>query len=413
MTNLRALIVRNVTIQSAAEAVALACGLASAALLSRHLGVTGFGAFNYVFAFMYFFLTLNDLGINTVAVREMSKAPERAADLLAGLLSLRITLAVVVLLVTWVAIAIWPMEPALRRPLMVFALILPLGALNVPTVLFQVSMRLELGAAAQVTTRVAGVLFILVMIAAGRGVTAMLVALLAAEVCGIIVTWYLALRLGPIRWRVDRAVWSMLLRAAVPLAVGVVLAAIVNRVDFIMLERLGSLDDVGLYGAAYRVTSLLEKFPLFVMATLYPVMSRLAVEDGSRLRRVYRNAFWRFAAIGLVLGASVVAIAPWLLATAFGEPFRAGAVALQWLVLATGCLYLAMTGGNLLIAVGRARDNAVALALGSAVNIALNAVLIPSRGIEGAAVATAASMVVVLLVTLVSVERHFAREQIA
>lgn len=413
MTNLRALIVRNVTIQSAAEAVALACGLASAALLSRHLGVTGFGAFNYVFAFMYFFLTLNDLGINTVAVREMSKAPERAADLLAGLLSLRVMLAIVVLLITWAAIAVWPMEPALRRPLMVFALILPLGALNVPTVLFQVSMRLELGAAAQVTTRVAGVLFILAMIAAGRGVTAMLVALLAAEACGIIVTWYLARRLGPIRWRVDRAVWNMLLRAAVPLAVGVVLAAIVNRVDFIMLERLGSLDDVGLYGAAYRVTSLLEKFPLFVMATLYPVMSRLAVEDASRLRRVYRNAFWRFAAIGLVLGAAVVAVAPWLMATAFGEPFRAGAVALRWLVLATGCLYLAMTGGNLLIAVGRARDNAVALALGSAVNIALNAVLIPSRGIEGAAVATAASMAIILVVTLVSVERHFAREPIA
>ena len=52
MTGLRALLVRNLTIQSIAEAVALLCGLASSVLLSRHLGVAGFGVFNYAFAFM-------------------------------------------------------------------------------------------------------------------------------------------------------------------------------------------------------------------------------------------------------------------------------------------------------------------------------------------------------------------------
>ena len=409
MTGLRALLVRNLTIQSIAEAVALACGLASAVLLSRHLGVTGFGVFNYAFAFMYFFLTLNDLGINTIAVREISRAPERASDLLGGLLTMRLLLSLAVLGAAWLAIWLWPMEPALRPPLMVFALILPLNALNVPAVIFQTSMRFELAAAAQITNRVLGLAFMVLMIAADRGVTAMLAALLAAEICGLVVTWILAGRLVRLRWRVDPALWRMLLGAAVPLAIGIVLAAIVNRVDFIMLERLASIEAVGLYGAAYRVTNLLEKFPLFVMGTLYPIMSRLAVDDVARLRQVYQRALWRFAGMGLALGTVVIAVAPWLLALAFGEPFRAAAPALRWLVVSTVCLYLAMTGGNLLIAVGRTRDSAVALTVGATVNIALNAVLIPSRGIEGAAIATAASFAAVLAITVVAVERHFAR----
>ncbi len=77
--SLRRLLVRNLTLQGAAEAVGLTTGLVTTIVLSRHLGVTGFGGFSYLFAFLYFFLTLNDLGVNTIVVRETSQAPERAA----------------------------------------------------------------------------------------------------------------------------------------------------------------------------------------------------------------------------------------------------------------------------------------------------------------------------------------------
>lgn len=409
MIGIRALLIRNLTIQTLSEAVALGCGLASAVLLSRHLGLAGYGIFTYTFAFVYFFLTLNDLGLNTVAIREVSQAPARAGQILGSLLSLRIVLAGVVLVIAWLTIWLWPMEDGLRRPLALFALILPLTALNAPALIFQTAMRFELGAIAQVVTRLAGLAFMALMALAGRGVTAMLAALLAAELLGVVVVWLLAKRLVRIELSVDVIEWRKMLRASLPLAVGLLLAAAVNRIDFIMLERMASIESVGLYGAAYRVTSMLEKFPLFVMSTLYPIMSRLAVDDRLRLRQVYTRALWRFAAIGIILAALVAAVAPWLLATVFGEPYRAAAPALRWLVVASICLYLAMTGGNLLIASGRATDNVIALAAGAAANVGLNFLLIPTRGIAGAALATAVSFAIVLVITIVAVERHFRR----
>ncbi len=408
MIGLRALLVRNLTLQSIAEAVGLACGLASAALLSRHLGVAGYGAFNYVFAFIYFFLTLNDLGTNMVAVREISREPSRASEILGNLLSLRLTLAGIVLVITWGTIAVWPMDPGLRRPLALFALILPLTALNAPALLFQTAMRFELAAVSQIVLRVSGLALLALMAYAGLGVTAMLGALLMAEVVGLLAVWTMASRLTRIRWHADLRAWRAMLAAARPLAAGILLVAIVNRADFIMLERMAGIESVGLYGAAYRVTSMLEKFPLLVMGTLYPIMSRLAVDDPARLRDVYRKSLLRFAGIGLVAGGAVAIMAGPLLAAVFGEPFREGAPALRWLVVATGCLYLAMTGGNLLIAVSRPGDNVKAMAAGAVVNIGLNFLLIPRLGIEGAALATAASLVIVLAITLMCVERHFA-----
>lgn len=409
MIGLRALLVRNLTLQTIAEAVALACGLASAALLSRHLGVAGYGAFNYAFAFIYFFLTLNDLGTNMVAVREISREPSRASEVLGNLLSLRLSLAAVVLVITWGAIAVWPMDPALRGPLALFALILPLTALNAPALLFQTAMRFELAAVSQIVLRVSGLALLALMASAGLGLTAMLGALLAAEVIGLAAVWTMASRLTPIRWHADTRAWRAMMAAALPLAGGIMLVAVVNRADFIMLERLAGIESVGLYGAAYRVTSMLEKFPLLVMGTLYPIMSRLAIDDPARLRDVYRKSLVRFAGIGLVAGGAVALLAEPLLAAVFGEPYRAAAPALRWLVVATGCLYLAMTGGNLLIAVSRPGDNVKAMAAGAVVNIGLNFVLIPRFGIEGAALATAASLVIVLGITLACVERHFAR----
>ena len=116
----------------------------------------------------------------------------------------------------------------------------------------------------------------------------------------------------------------------------------------------------------------------------------------------------RLALAGAGLGAVVVVAAPWLLTTVFGAPYLASVTALRWLIVATLCLYLAISGGYLLMAVGRARDNVVAVGAAAAANVALNLILIPSRGIDGAAMATAASFAIMLGITVVAVERSFA-----
>lgn len=406
-SGIRQLVVRNLSLQTVSEAVALACGLLSSVVLSRHLEVEGFGAFNYVFAFMYLFLAINDLGVNTIVVREISQAPHRAGEIIGSAIALRLTIAGAVLVTAWAAIWTWPMDPSLRLPLSLFALILPLNALNVPAMIFTTAMRFDLNAMATIIWRVSGLALILVAVALGWGVTAVLGALLVSEVIGLTTVHLLARPLAAWRIHVDRIEWRTLMRSAAPVGASLLLTAIVNRIDFLMLEKMTSLEDVGLYSAAYRITNMLEKFPLLVMATLYPIMSQLAAADRDRLRDVYRRTFAHFAAAAIPIGLVMSALAPYLTAWLFGEEYRGAGRALRFLVWATVCLYLALAGGNLLISVGRARDNVVALVAGASANVGLNLALIPRYGIAGAAFATAVSFLIVLLITVFAVERVF------
>lgn len=402
---LRQLVVRNLSLQTVSEAVALACGLISSVVLSRHLDVAGFGAFNYVFAFLYLFLALNDLGVNTIVVREISQDPRRAGDIIGTAIALRLTIAGAVLAAAWAAIWLWPMDAWLRVPLSLFALVLPLNAFNVPAMIFTTAMRFDLNAMAMIVWRVSGLALILVAVALGLGVIWVFGALLVSEVVGLAAIALLARPLVKYRVHVNRAEWRTLMRSAAPVGASLLLTALVNRADFLMLEKMASLEDVGLYSAAYRITNMLEKFPLLVMATLYPIMSRLATADRDRLREVYRRTFAHFAAAGIPIGLAMTAVAPYLTAWLFGEEYRAAGNALRFLIWSTVCLYLALAGGNLLISVGRARENLLALAAGAAVNIGLNVVLIPRFGIAGAAFATAVSFLIVLLITVIAVER--------
>jgi len=61
--------------------------------------VEGFGEFNYIFAFYYFFLAINDFGVNIVAVREISKDRAQASEIIGALLPLRALQAVIAVVV--------------------------------------------------------------------------------------------------------------------------------------------------------------------------------------------------------------------------------------------------------------------------------------------------------------------------
>src|SRR3972149_9386949 len=75
--SLRRVLIKNTGVQMAAHGISTAIGLATMFVLSRYLGVEGFGQYNYIFAFFYLFITINDFGVNTIVVREVSKQRER------------------------------------------------------------------------------------------------------------------------------------------------------------------------------------------------------------------------------------------------------------------------------------------------------------------------------------------------
>jgi O-antigen/teichoic acid export membrane protein len=93
------------------------------------------------------------------------------------------------------------------------------------------------------------------------------------------------------------------------------------------------------------------------------------------------------------------ALWPWSekLLALFGEGFVAAAASLRWLLLAVVAVYVGSPLLTGVVAAGRSKAVMTSAAIGLAVNLVGNAWLVPRSGIEGAAIATLATEVSVVL----------------
>lgn len=393
----RELVARNTGYQGLAQVVALGTSVATAMLLSRYLGVEGFGQLNYIFAFFYFFLLANDFGVAVIVVREACQDPDRAGEIIGTMCCFKALTATVSMLIAWVVIWLVGYPADLQRALAVYALFLPVLALQLPGVIFQVRLKFFHPMVIGIANRVLGFLMLVAGVLLGGGLSALVVALLVAEVCNLILLLRVSGRFVTPVFRIDTVLWRRILRSSVPLGFTGLCVAMTNRLGFLLLERMTSLREVGYYAAAYRITAVLEMFPLLVMSTVYPLMVQYAARDRRALRALYGKCLLGFMAIGVPIGIGVTVCAPAIVGFLFGAAYADAVPALRVLVWSTVFLYVAITGGNLLIAVGRETVNLGANIVGAAANVILNLLLIPRLGLVGAALATTIGYFLILV----------------
>lgn len=395
---------RNLVLQSGTQIVALAVSVISAGILARALGVDGNGQFGYAFAYVFFLLTFADPGISTVVSRDLAAGGINSA-LLQRVMGLRLTMACLVMLAGWV-VAFTLLDPVYRWPIVVFSLILPIQAASVGALVFTSRVMVRDSAVAEMANRLVGFALLLVAASSGWGVTGVLGSLVVGELVGASVTTWRTrawVRLVP---RLDPGMWRQVVQGAAAVGGLGFLTALVNRIDYFMLESMSSVTAVGLYEAAYRLPRLVEKVPLLAMATVFPLMSRLAVDDVVRLREVYHWSLLRLAGLAVVMLVVVQATAEWLLPVWQGEAFRPAVPALRWLIVSSACMYLSVLAGNLLIAMHESRTLLAVWLVATMINIGLNWVWIPTYGPTGAAAATAVCFAVAAVLVLVLAERR-------
>lgn len=366
-------------------------GLATIFLLSRYLGVERFGKLNYIFAFFYFFLTLSDFGINTVLVREISRDRSRAESFLGGMLSFKALLAAFSILTAWAVISRLGFERELRHGLLIYALALFPIALQLPSVIYTVLLKIGRLSFLSLLNKGIGFILLLAVIHLERGLAALSLALVLGEVLFLLILLKDTRQWVRLQWRLDPVLWGRILRSSIPLGVTGLFVAVVNGVDFILLERLTDLRQVGLFSAAHKVTNLLEALPLMVMGTLYPVMSRYAKEDPGRLQSLYRKSALALGGAGVAIGITVTFLSPIIIRLLFGSRFAGAEKGLAILIWSTASLYPAICGGNLLISLGMERINLWINASAAVLNLGMNLLLIPRFGFVGAAVVSAAT----------------------
>ena len=190
---------------------------------------------------------------------------------------------------------------------------------------------------------------------------------------------------------------------SLPRAVSTTFQVTVLWADTILIGFLRSSEEAAIYSVATRYLVIGHLFIGALLQAMGPrLAAHLANRDNARAKSIYqRSASWVVAAVWPPY--LVIAIfAPWLLQI-FGTEFTAGATALR--IVAVAMMVAAACGAvdNVLLMAGRSWISVANWGMALVVNIGLNIWLIPLWGIEGAAVAWAASILVRNVIPVVEV----------
>lgn len=173
-------------------------------------------------------------------------------------------------------------------------------------------------------------------------------------------------------------------------------AQINSRADIILINAIDGSTAVGIYAAAARLSELAYFLPVVFMTATFPRLlqvrrsfGRTSSEYKSELQRGYDGAFW----LGILVAASLWLVGGPLVDVLFGQEFEGATPVLRIHVIALPAVFMAAVLSKWMVAEGLYGASLARNAIGAAVNIGLNAFLIPKYGIEGAALATVISYI--------------------
>ena len=168
---------------------------------------------------------------------------------------------------------------------------------------------------------------------------------------------------------------------------------LMERADVLLLGWFAGTTEAGIYSIAYRIAVLVTFVLTAVNIVFAPTIAALyARDDRSGLQSLVTITAWWITASALAIALPLLVVTPFWLGL-FGEAFVAGASALR--ILVVGQLISAMAGsvGYLMMMTGQERQAAFIIVAATVGNVVLNLLLIPPFGMEGAAIAHAATLI--------------------
>jgi O-antigen/teichoic acid export membrane protein len=376
------------------------------AVLARILGSEGYGIYAYSLSLATLLAVPAHMGLPTLIVREIAVAHEKRewgrmrGVLIWGNRMAFIAGSTLALTAAIISYAVFGgiANPNFQTQFWAFTLVPLLALAGVRAGALRGLNRIVHG---QLSDRVIRPVTLLLLLAIAwftcgvRPETAMMLHALAAGIA--FVTSYMMLkRVFPLEARraaprLDTDRW---LRGLIPLAFLSGIQVINNQTDIVMLGILANPEQVGIYSAVFQVSILVSFMLTVVNLAIAPHFARLyAARQKQQLQRAATWAARLSLGIALPVALGLFAFGDLLLRVIFGEEYMEGYTAL--VLLAIGQTVNAATGSVILLLnmTGHERDTMKGVAIAAIANVTLNLILIPKMGVNGAALATTASIV--------------------
>lgn len=358
--------------------------------IARYLGADGFGILSFALAFTGIFGVLADLGLNTLAVKEVSKDKSKAKKYLGNFLLIKIVLSLITLLIIALTLNLfnYPIQTIFVVYLVAFSVILTAFS-GVFNSIFQAFEKMEYQSLGQIIYSI--LMFIGVFVAIIYGFNIIGFAFLYFTFSVVILVYNILItvwKFTPLILKMDLNFSIVKLKEALPFGVNGIFVIIYVWIDSVMLSIMQGNQEVGWYNAAYRIVTVLMFIQIVSNISVFPAMAQFHVNSKISLKKLVEKYFKLMLVISFPLGIGITLLAQNIVIMIFGNQYENSIIALQILIWSGIITLLYTTFAQLFLAIGKQSILTKITGICMIENVILNLIFIPKFSYVGASFVT-------------------------
>jgi len=400
-------IARNFSIQVFSRILGLLVGLVSIGIMTRTLGVHGFGEYTTALTYLQLFGVIVDFGLTLTLVVMISEEHPDTERIVGNIFGLRMIAGAFVFGIAALTILTIPWSNAIKQAVLVGTVgYVMMGGATLLVGVFQRYQAMWRAGIAEIVNRLVLLGFIALFAYLNLGVAWMMGAGVIANVVWLFAMIRLAKPFVHIRFLTDVTLWKHIWTRSWPIAISIFFNLLYLKGDILFLGYFRSQEEVGLYGVAYRVIDMLTALPVMFMGILLPLAVNhwsLGNQKAFRSHVIRTFDLFMIAAVPIVVGTQ--AVAQPLIELIAGPGYELSADILKLLILVVFGVFMGALFGHLVVAINKQKPMTwgyVAVAILSIIGYFL---VIPTYGVWGAAWMTLFSEGLIAIITFTVVYR--------
>lgn len=388
--------------------VRMALILGTTIVVSRYLGVERIGQLNYALAIVSIAMVLTSLGANEIVSRDLVRHPERRDELLGSTFAIKLVGGVVLNLGLLVYVLLKGMDTLTVFLIMITASAELLKWSTVIDYYFMAQVRGNVAAKVNIVSTVLASAYKLILV----WMQAPLIWFAwgyFAEVISYSVGFIWVYERDGLRMRNWKPTWRMvryILDQSWPMLLyGFALQAQL-KIDQVMIKdilgrQLGdsfSNIELGQYSVAVKMLEAIAFLPLILQLAVAPAIAKARVVDINLYHERLTNQYRLMFAMYLITAIPMFFLSEWGIVLLYGEEFREAGVLLSLFAFRLIFSFMGVAKGSFITNEGLFKFSLITSILGAAVNIGLNAWLIPWLGARGAIWSSAFSFLISIFI---------------
>ncbi|MBU1164502.1 flippase [Patescibacteria group bacterium] len=391
-------IAQNTVVQIIGRGIAVGIALITLAITTRYLGTDGYGAYITIIAFIQIFSILADLGIQMTSVQSISESGVDESKILSNIFSLRVFTASIALILTPIIIFLFPYPIMIKIGVLIAAIAFFIAGLSsVFTGVFLKKLLMGRFTLTDIVQKVITLIVVILAVYFNLGLYGILLALIIANLFQFLLLFSFSQKLIKITWQIDFLIWKKILSKSLPIVTTIALNLLYFKGDTVILSLFRSQQEVGLYGAPYRVLEVLINLIYLFLGLLLPLMTLYYTnKNWEALKKIIQLGYDIITLISFPLIVGGLFVGPKLMSFIAGENYLISGHILKILIPATIAIFFAAIFGYLIVAANQQKRVIKFYVANAIISLTLYLIFIPKYGYWAAAIITVFSELFIL-----------------